>query len=100
MTGRNASRWPGKRSCKAWLLAQPYLTAGVLLVLYASTGVAHVWLIDPTLRTIEVYEASDGRPTLVATARDADVIRLPPFDTELSLAAWWKAPAVPAVTSP
>ena len=25
-------------ACKAWLLAQPYLTAGVLLVLYASTG--------------------------------------------------------------
>jgi type VII secretion integral membrane protein EccD len=25
-------------ACKAWLLAQPYLAAGVLLVLYASTG--------------------------------------------------------------
>jgi type VII secretion integral membrane protein EccD len=25
-------------ACKAWLLAQPHLTAGVLLVLYASTG--------------------------------------------------------------
>jgi len=47
------------------------------LPLYASTGVAHVWLIDPVLRTIEVYESSDGRPTLVATARDGDVVRLP-----------------------
>jgi hypothetical protein len=25
-------------ACKAWLLAQPYLVAGVLLVFYASTG--------------------------------------------------------------
>jgi Uma2 family endonuclease len=70
------------------------------LPLYASTGVAHVWLIDPALRTIEVYESTDGRPTLVATARDADVVRLPPFDAELSLATWWKTSAVPAVVSP
>ena len=70
------------------------------LPLYASTGVGHVWLIDPTLRTIEVYEASDARPTLIATARDADVVRLPPFDAELSLATWWKAPVVPAGASP
>jgi Uma2 family endonuclease len=60
------------------------------LPLYASTGVAHVWLIDPELHTIEVYESIAGRPTLVATARDADVVTLPPFDVELSLAPWWK----------
>jgi Uma2 family endonuclease len=66
------------------------------LPLYASTGVVHVWLIDPALQTIEVYESRDGRPTLVATARDGDVVRLPPFDGELSLATWWKAPAVVA----
>ena len=70
------------------------------LPLYASTGVVHVWLMDPTARTIEVYESISGRPTLVATARDADVVCLPPFDVELSLAAWWKAPSVPAVVSP
>jgi Uma2 family endonuclease len=70
------------------------------LPLYASTGVRHVWLIDPALRTIEVYESTEGRPTLVATAREADVVRLPPFDAELSLAAWWKAPAQTAAASP
>ncbi len=70
------------------------------LPLYASTGVGHVWLIEPALRTIEVYESVDERPTLVATARDADVVRLPPFEVELSLAAWWKAPAATATASP
>jgi Uma2 family endonuclease len=71
------------------------------LPLYASTGVAHVWIIDPELRTIEVYEAIDGKPALVASARDADVARLPPFDAELSLAMWWKRRAESAVpTSP
>jgi len=70
------------------------------LPLYASTGVSHVWLVDPKLRTIEVYEAIDARPTLVAVARDADVIRLPPFDVELSLGAWWKDWASEASTAP
>jgi Uma2 family endonuclease len=73
------------------------------LPLYASTGVGHVWLIDPELRTLEVFESIDGRPTLVATARDTDVARLPPFDGELSVASWWKtrAPAAAvASTSP
>jgi Uma2 family endonuclease len=70
------------------------------LPLYASTGVAHIWLVDPALRTLEVYESVDGRPTLVATAREADVITAAPFDAELSLATWWKAPATTAVVSP
>lgn len=65
------------------------------LPLFASTGVGHVWLLDPVLATVEVYESIDGRPTLVATARDADVVRLPPFDAEMSLAKWWKRPAAP-----
>jgi Uma2 family endonuclease len=64
----------------------------VKLPLYASTGVAHVWLIDPELRTIEVYEAIDRRPTLIAAARDADLVTLPPFDVQLSLGAWWRTP--------
>ena len=64
--------------------------------LYASTGVAHVWLLDPELRTIEVYESIDGRPTLVATARDADIVRaLPPFDADFSLVNWWKVRPTP-----
>jgi Uma2 family endonuclease len=70
------------------------------LPLYASTGVAHVWLIDPAVRTIEVYESIDGRPTLFATARDADVVRLAPFDAELSLATWWKASGPQVTASP
>lgn len=72
------------------------------LPLYASTGVAHVWLVDPELRTIEVYESIEGRPTLVATARDADVVRLPPFDADFSLVNWWKVrpPIAAATTAP
>ena len=67
------------------------------LPLFASTGVGHVWLIDPELRILEAYESIAGRPTLVATARDADVVRLAPFDVELSLGAWWKTRAPASV---
>ena len=70
------------------------------LPLFASTGVAHVWLLDPSLRTIEVYESIDRRPTLVATARDADVVRLPPFDVDLTLGTWWKSPSATSAASP
>jgi hypothetical protein len=52
--------------------------------------------MDPELRIIEVYESVGGRATLTATARDADVVRLPPFDVELSLGPWWKARATAA----
>ena len=66
------------------------------LPMYASCGVKHVWLIEPESGTIEVYESIDGRPTLIATARGADIVRLAPFDAELSLGAWWKRPTLAA----
>ena len=61
------------------------------LPMYASTGVSHVWLVDPELRTIEVYESVAGRPTLVASARDDGQATLAPFDAEYALGAWWRA---------
>jgi len=50
--------------------------------------------------TIEVYESIERLPTLVATARDADVVRLPPFDVDLSLGTWWKSPSATSAASP
>jgi Uma2 family endonuclease len=70
------------------------------LPLYASTGVRHVWLLDPELFTVEVYESIQRRPTLVATARDSDVVCLPPFEAEFSLAKWWRARTPLAVSAP
>jgi Uma2 family endonuclease len=60
------------------------------LPLYAETGVAHVWLLDPERHTIEVYETIASRPTLIAVARETDVARLPPFDVEMALGGWWR----------
>lgn len=59
------------------------------LPLYARSGVAWVWLVDPILRLIEVFETASGRPVLVETARDEDAKLLPPFEGEVSVGSWW-----------
>lgn len=48
--------------------------------LYASWGVAHLWLVDPDLRTLEAYANQDGKWLLLATLSEADPVSLPPFD--------------------
>ncbi len=80
-----------RRSCRVLSPSTASDDRAVKLPLYASTGVAHVWLIDPDLRMVEVFESIGGRPALVATARDAAVVRLAPFDVPLSLGAWWRS---------
>ena len=63
----------------------------VKLPLYARCGIAHVWLVDPELRLVEVYETTRERPTLVASLRDAERAPLPPFDMEVSVGSWWRS---------
>jgi Uma2 family endonuclease len=59
------------------------------LPIYATAGVGWVWLVDPDLRTVEVFESVGGRATRVAGARDDERIALPPFGAEVALAEWW-----------
>jgi hypothetical protein len=52
--------------------------------------VQHGRLIDPTARTLEVYEASSGRWHLISRHEDAAVVRARPFEAiELDLIALW-----------
>jgi Uma2 family endonuclease len=59
------------------------------LPLYARAGVPWIWLVDPTLQLIEVYQTINGLPTLVTTAQEAERCVLPPFELEISLEPWW-----------
>jgi Uma2 family endonuclease len=65
----------------------------VKLPLYARSGVPWVWLIDPVIRLIEVFETSGGRPVLIETAQEEDQKALPPFDGELAVGSWWSTAA-------
>lgn len=62
------------------------------LPLFARSGVGWIWLVDPALRLVEIYRAEGGHPALVMTAKDDDVLALPPFDGEIDVGRWWKAP--------
>jgi Uma2 family endonuclease len=60
------------------------------LPIYAHHGVRHAWLVDPELRTLEIFENSDGRWLLLTVLeRDASVSQ-PPFDAiAFSLDGLW-----------
>ncbi|TKC94646.1 Uma2 family endonuclease [Polyangium fumosum] len=66
----------------------------------ARSGVGWVWMIDPALRLVEVFETDRGRPVLVATAKEDGAQRLPPFDLEIHLAPFWILPKPAEPSSP
>ena len=60
------------------------------LSLYAHARVAHVWLVDPEQRLVEVFETTDSKPTLVAGGAVDERVALPPFDDlPLELSRLW-----------
>jgi Uma2 family endonuclease len=60
------------------------------LPLYAAQGVAHAWLVDPLLCTLEALALERGRWSILATFKDDDKVRVAPFDAfELDLAVLW-----------
>jgi Uma2 family endonuclease len=62
------------------------------LPMYAACGVRWTWLVDPALRTVEVYESDGTRPVRVAGGEDTQRIALPPFGVETELARLWPRP--------
>ena len=67
--------------------------------IYGRESVAHLWLVDPLLRTIEVYRRNDGGLWIVDGVRAGDErVRVAPFEeVELPLARFW--PPEPPVTA-
>jgi Uma2 family endonuclease len=60
------------------------------MAVYARSGVAHAWLVDPQVRTLESYRLDDGRWTLLATHAGDATARIEPFAAvALDLAALW-----------
>ena len=50
----------------------------------------HLWLVDPTDRTLEALELHDGQWLLIASAQDDEPVSIRPFDAiTFSLGALW-----------
>ncbi len=60
------------------------------LPFYLRAGVAHVWFVDASARTLEVFGTHDGDWRLLAVHGGDETVRVPPFeDIELELALLW-----------
>ena len=59
--------------------------------IYAREGVAHLWFVDPTDRTLEAFELRDGEWVLIALAKDDEPVSIRPFDAiNFSLGDLWE----------
>ena len=58
--------------------------------IYAREGIGHLWLVDPTDRTLEAFELHEGQWLLIASAKDDEEISIRPFDAiTFSLGDLW-----------
>ena len=58
--------------------------------IYAREGVGHLWLVEPTDRTLEAFELRDGQWVLIGSAKDDEPVNIPPFDAiTFSLGDLW-----------
>jgi Uma2 family endonuclease len=58
--------------------------------LYARERVTHVWFVDPSLRTLEVFRLDGSSYRVITTYRGDASVRAEPFDAiELPLAVLW-----------
>ena len=58
--------------------------------IYAQEGVAHLWIVEPIARTIEVYRLDGERWIVASTHGGNDPVRAEPFDAvTLDPSPWW-----------
>lgn len=58
--------------------------------IYSREHVAHLWLVDPLAKTLEVYRLETDRWLLISTHAGSERIHAEPFDAiELDLSRWW-----------
>jgi len=56
--------------------------------LYLEQKVKHIWLIDPLLKTLEVFENNESSWVLIKTFMNTDKVRVVPF-IEIDLSMLW-----------
>lgn len=77
--------------CEALSPSTSGIDRGEKMDVYAREGVVHVWLVDATLRMLEVYRLANGAWPRLGTWREDARVRAEPFDAvELDLATLWR----------
>ena len=66
------------------------LDRGSKMLAYAREQVEHVWLVNPDMRTLEVYRFEDECWSLLAVHEGSTIVRAEPFEShELTLGSLW-----------
>ena len=61
--------------------------------IYAREGIARLWIVDPILKTLEVYRLEGGRWIVASTHGGDERVRAEPYDAiELYIGRWWLEP--------
>src|SRR5206468_7111816 len=101
LAGWRRSRLPVLPNVAAFTLAPDWVcevispSTGVIdrgrkMRVYAREQVAHLWIVDPILRTLEVYRLEDGRWIAASTHAGTGVGRAEPCAAvELRPERWW-----------
>lgn len=101
LAGWRRSRMPGKPSGAYFTLAPDWVCEVVSpgterldrtrkLAIYAREGVGYAWLVNPDIRTLDVYRLEAGRWVLLAVHGDDALVRGEPFDAvEIDLLHLW-----------
>jgi len=62
----------------------------VKMPIYARYGVSCLWLVDPLVRTLEVFALRDGRWTVIGLFQEQDLVTVEPFaEIALELGGLW-----------
>ena len=76
--------------CEILSLSTARVDRIVKMPIYAREGVEYFWLVDPDLKTLEIYSLIAEHWTLLAVLKDDDKVSQPPFDAiEFSLEVLW-----------
>ncbi|MBI4488669.1 MAG: Uma2 family endonuclease [Deltaproteobacteria bacterium] len=76
--------------CKVVSPATAHLDRVRKMPIYSREQVGYLWLVDPLMRTLEVYRLEGQRWVVVSTHGGAEGVRAEPFEAiELDISRWW-----------
>ncbi len=88
-------------ACEVLSPATEAVDRGQKMEAYARERVSHLWLVNPTQRTLETYRLVASQWTLLATFVGDAAVRAEPFETvALDMSRWWVPDAKPGEGAP